>query len=74
LREDCASRKPAASLRLLGPAEAPLFKLKNFYRYHFQLQSNSSAALHDVLKQGLGKIKTPKGVDLSVDVDPLSML
>jgi hypothetical protein len=32
-------------LRRLGPAEAPVFRLKNYYRYHFQLQTASSAAL-----------------------------
>ena len=35
-----------ASLRLLGPAEAPVFRLKGYYRYHFQLQSPSAAPLH----------------------------
>src|SRR5690606_29003725 len=33
-------------VRLLGPAEAPVFRLKGYYRYHFQLQSPSPAALH----------------------------
>ncbi len=61
-------------LRLLGPAEAPLFRLKGHYRYHFQLQSNNVAALHDVLKRVLTKAQSTEGVDWSVDVDPLSML
>ena len=29
---------------LLGPAEAPVFRLKGYYRYHFQLQSPSPGA------------------------------
>jgi primosomal protein N' (replication factor Y) len=74
LREDAAKRQPPVALRLLGPAQAPLFKLKNYFRYHFQLQSNNSAALHEVLRQVLSRIRTPKGVDLTVDVDPLQML
>ena len=28
-------------VRLLGPAEAPVFRLKGYYRFHFQLQSPS---------------------------------
>src|SRR5205823_9089384 len=36
----------SADIRLLGPAEAPVFRLKNYYRFHFQLQSASAAALH----------------------------
>jgi primosomal protein N' (replication factor Y) len=70
--------KPASGkapmLRLLGPAEAPLTRLQGYYRYHFQVQSTSVAALHDLLKQALGTVKPPEGIDWSVDVDPQSML
>ena len=38
-------------VRLLGPAECPVFRLKNFYRFHFQVQSDSSAHLHDVIRK-----------------------
>src|SRR5262249_5405606 len=36
----------SSELRLLGPADAPVFRLKGYYRYHFQLQSPSAATLH----------------------------
>jgi primosomal protein N' (replication factor Y) len=74
LRADAATRQPSAHLRLLGPAEAPLFRLKNFYRYHFQLQSANAQALHEVLRAVLGRARPPAGVDVAVDIDPLSML
>jgi primosomal protein N' (replication factor Y) len=61
-------------LRVLGPAEAPLFRLKNHYRYHFQLQSPSSAFLHQVLRHVLPSVRIPSGIELSVDIDPLDML
>src|ERR1019366_2028776 len=35
-----------ADLRLLGPAEAAVFRLKGYFRFHFQLHSASSATLH----------------------------
>src|SRR5262249_17875857 len=35
-----------AVVRLLGPAEAPVFRLKGYYRFHFQLQSPSPGVLH----------------------------
>src|SRR5256885_11903262 len=39
-----AERQPGApAVRLLGPAECPVFRLKNYYRYHFQLQSTGAA-------------------------------
>jgi primosomal protein N' (replication factor Y) len=71
---DLASRSPQAAVRLLGPAEAPVHRLKGYYRYHFQLQSASASALHDLLSSVLGSIRTPSGVEFTVDVDPLNML
>src|SRR5258705_13167525 len=38
------------TLRLLGPAEAPVFRLKGYFRFHFQMHSASSAVLHQVLR------------------------
>jgi primosomal protein N' (replication factor Y) len=64
----------AADLRLLGPADAPVFRLKNYYRFHFQLQSPSSALLHQLLRNVLPVVRPPNGVELTVDIDPLDML
>jgi primosomal protein N' (replication factor Y) (superfamily II helicase) len=58
----------------LGPAECPVFRLNNYYRFHFQLQSESSAVLHDVLRRVLALSKPPHGVEFQVDIDPYSML
>jgi len=63
-----------APLRLLGPAEAPVFRLKGYYRYHFQLQSPSPGVLHQLLRQVLGTVRPPHGVDCTVDIDPYDML
>jgi primosomal protein N' (replication factor Y) len=65
--------KPA-ELRLLGPAEAPVFRLKGYYRFHFQLQSPSPGALHQLLRGVLPTLRTPNNVELTVDIDPLDML
>ncbi|MEI7683446.1 MAG: primosomal protein N' [Planctomycetota bacterium] len=66
--------EPAQELRVLGPAEAPLFRLKNVYRFHFQLQSSSSAYLHQVLRRAVPSVKAPHGVELAIDIDPQDML
>jgi primosomal protein N' (replication factor Y) len=60
-------------LRLLGPAEAPVFRLKGYYRFHFQLQSSNSAYLHQVIRHVLPTVKLPSGVELTVDIDPQDM-
>jgi primosomal protein N' (replication factor Y) len=69
-----SSPAPLAPLRLLGPAEAPVFRLKGYYRFHFQLQSASAAALHQLLRNVLPAVRPPAGVEFTVDVDPLNML
>jgi primosomal protein N' (replication factor Y) (superfamily II helicase) len=61
-------------IRLLGPAEAPVFRLKNYYRFHFQLQSPSPGALHQLLRAVLPSIHPPSGIELTVDIDPFNML
>jgi primosomal protein N' (replication factor Y) len=64
----------ACDLRLLGPAEAPVFRLKGYYRFHFQMQSASSSVLHQVLRATLPTVRVPGGVELTVDIDPQDML
>jgi primosomal protein N' (replication factor Y) len=63
-----------ARVRLLGPAEAPVFRLKGFHRFHFQLQSASPAALHQLLRAVLSAARPPSGVEFTLDIDPLNML
>jgi primosomal protein N' (replication factor Y) (superfamily II helicase) len=64
----------AAGVRVLGPAEAPVYRLKNYFRWHFQLQSASPGLLHRVLRDVLTASKPPHGVELQVDVDPYNMM
>jgi primosomal protein N' (replication factor Y) len=69
-----AKRQDAAEVTILGPAEAPLHRLRGHYRWHFQLLSSSSKELHDALRLALSDLKLRKEVELAVDVDPLAML
>ncbi|HZZ78174.1 MAG TPA: primosomal protein N' [Gemmataceae bacterium] len=67
-----AAKEP--TLRLLGPAEAPVFRLKGYFRFHFQLHSASSAVLHQVLRAVLPSVRATANVELTVDIDPQDML
>jgi primosomal protein N' (replication factor Y) len=71
-----ADRQPPQSpgLRLLGPAEAPVYRLNGYFRYHFQLQSASPRLLHEVLREVLSVARAPSSVEYQVDVDPFNML
>jgi primosomal protein N' (replication factor Y) len=63
-------------LRVLGPAAAPLVRLKREYRYHFVLKSESRSALNAALNTMLAHAaeqKIPR-TNLMIDVDALSLL
>ena len=68
-----APQATAAEVRILG-AEAPVFRLKGYYRFHFQIQSPSAATLHELLRAVLPSARVPAGVEFTLDVDPLNML
>jgi primosomal protein N' (replication factor Y) len=72
LQAQTASSPP--EVRVLGPAEAPVFRLKGYYRFHFQLQSPSPGALHQLLRAVLPAQRAPAGVEFTLDVDPFNML
>ena len=61
------------SVEILGPAPAPLTRLRNRFRYRFMLRSEARAPLRKAL---LKIVRAPisRRVRLGVDVDPLSML
>ncbi len=72
LQAQAASESP--EVRVLGPAEAPVFRLKGYYRFHFQLQSPRPGALHQLLRAVLPAQRAPAGVEFTLDVDPFNML
>jgi primosomal protein N' (replication factor Y) len=61
-------------VRLLGPAEAPVFRMKGYYRFHFQLQSPSPGMLHQVFRAVVPTLRPPSGVEFTLDIDPFEML
>ncbi len=62
------------SVKLLGPAPAPVVKIRNLFRFHLQLRAPSPRPLQTLLKTVLPTQPTPNGVELAVDVDPISLL
>jgi primosomal protein N' (replication factor Y) (superfamily II helicase) len=63
-------------LRVLGPAAAPIIRLKREYRYHFVLKSSSRAKLNAALRSMLAyaaEQRVPR-TQLTVDVDAVSLM
>jgi primosomal protein N' (replication factor Y) len=63
-------------VRVLGPAAAPLVRLKNEYRYHLILKSASRGKLNAALRAMLAHASAQKipRTNLVVDVDAMSLL
>ena len=68
------SGRQTAEVRLLGPAEAPVFRLKDYFRFHYQLQSASPRELHELIREVQPLLRPPSGVEFTLDVDPFNML
>ena len=67
---------PPEKLKIMGPAEAPVPRLKNEYRYQFLIKAASRKALNELLRQIHGfAVKHKWGATaLVIDVDPLSLM
>ena len=63
-------------MRILGPASAPLARLKREYRFQFLLKSRKKSALPKLLSGALSyaDAKEIPQTSLLVDVDPLELL
>jgi primosomal protein N' (replication factor Y) len=63
-------------LRVMGPAAAPIVRLKTEYRYHFLLKSASRERMNSVLRAMIEHALEKKVLrsNLVVDVDALSLV
>ena len=63
-------------MRVLGPAQAPLEKLKGQYRFQILIKATSRKELHDVLASAMDELRRKKSSlkKSSIDVDPLNLL
>lgn len=63
------------SLEILGPAEAPLAKLRNQFRFHVLFKCEKAQILNLFLRQLMGDERwVEPGVRLITDIDPLHLL
>tara|TARA_B100001248_G_scaffold121533_1_gene90953 strand:- start:951 stop:2906 length:1956 start_codon:yes stop_codon:yes gene_type:complete len=58
--------------KILGPVNAPIFKINRRFRSRLLIRAKKTSNIHEKLKIILNKIKLPKGMKLTVDVDPIS--
>ena len=67
---------PPENIKVLGPAEAPVPRLKNEYRYQLLIKAKDRRALNDTLRRLRSHALDRKwnATALVIDVDPLTLL
>ena len=60
-------------VELIGPAPAPLSRLKGSYRHHIALRGPVEAPLARCLRTALGHLTPADRRAVYVDIDPLNM-
>ena len=58
--------------RILGPVNAPIFRLKKKFRIRLLIRGRKSLKVQNSLAKTIEKFKFPTGMKLTVDVDPIN--
>jgi primosomal protein N' (replication factor Y) (superfamily II helicase) len=58
--------------RVLGPVSAPIFRLKRKFRIRILIRGSKSLKLQNTVAKIITNYKFPRGIKLSVDVDPIN--
>jgi primosomal protein N' (replication factor Y) len=66
------ARARGQKFEVVGPAEAPIRRINNRFRWHALIKAPGPEALRDALR-GLDR-RRAEGVEVTVDVDPVSLL
>ena len=62
-------------IEVLGPAAAPIAKLRNQFRYHLLLKGAQHKTLNQFIRKIIGNSKwVPNQTKVIVDIDPLNLL
>jgi primosomal protein N' (replication factor Y) len=60
------------NIKFLGPTPAPIFLLKNRFRYRFIIIAEKNINVQKLIKKWLSSISYPKSIEVRIDVDPIS--
>jgi len=62
------------NVRVLGPAPAPLARLRRRHRRRFLVKTPRGVSIQRILSEWLDKVRPPNSIRIQVDVDPYSFL
>ncbi len=74
LAERLKRELPPLLAQMLGPAPAPIHRIKNRYRRELLLKSADPEPVRTALRKVMPSMKPPRGIGIAVDVDPVSMV
>jgi primosomal protein N' (replication factor Y) len=66
--------EPMPEIRVLGPAPAPIARLRDRFRWHLQVHGPDGPTLRALVGRATAGLRTPETVAWIVDVDPVDML
>lgn len=61
-------------VQVLGPAPAPLARLRGTHRWHVLLKGPATAPLPAMVRKALLRLRPPGGVSVAPDIDPMDLL
>lgn len=67
------SRIPA-EWRVVGPAPAPIARVKGVFRWHVLVKGPASAQLAPFVTAAMAAVTLPRGAQIAVDIDPTDLL
>lgn len=59
---------------LVGPAPAPMARIRNVFRYHLMARSSAPSAMNKALYRVLNDLKCPRAIHVTIDVDAHSVM
>lgn len=59
-------------IRVLGPAKAPMYKLRSRYRFRFLLKSSRQTLMQNYIHRWVESTHIPTTVKVKIDIDPIS--
>ena len=68
------TRPDLPDIAIYGPAPAPLSLLRGRYRYRLLINARRSARLQETIRSWLDALAFPRGVRVSIDIDPYSFV
>lgn len=68
------SNEGGQKIQTLGPAPAPLARLRGRYRYRLLVRADKGINIQKAVSQWVGHIKVPSNVRVYIDIDPQNFL